>query len=173
MKHESNEKCKLDISDGIYTFENIFEMPYIPRELMDSIKKSDILLLPYTNFKGREEKFFPEETYKFYDYLIEKGKENGLDSEICISDDEYNELELHADVINIANIIVQWAVFPVLASMVANYLCEKIKQYNKTDINTKVNISVEKNGKSKTIHYEGTIENFESAMKSIDEHIFK
>ncbi|UJA30557.1 hypothetical protein [Clostridium sporogenes] len=173
MRHESNEKVKLDISDSFYTFEEILEMPYTPNEFLDSIKKSDVLLLPCTNFRDKEGYFFPEETYKFYDYLLEKGKENGLNIEICISNDEYNELELHADVINIAKIFVQWVVFPALTSMLASYLYEKLKHFNRNDINTKVDISVERNGKAKTIHYEGNIENFESAMKSIDEHIFK
>ena len=41
------------------------------------------------------------------------------------------------------------------------------------ETNTDVNVIVEKNGKSKMVHYQGSIENFEKTMKTIDETIFK
>lgn len=173
MKHESNEKSKINITNNPYTFKELLKMPYVPNEFLDSIKSSNILLLPHINFRDKEGYFFPEDTYKLYEYFLENGKPQGLNIEICISDDEYKELELHADVINIADIFVQWIAFPIATSMLGSYLYDKLKKFNRDDINAKVNISVEKDGESRTIHYEGRIENFENAMKSIDEHIFK
>lgn len=71
--------------------------------------------------------------------------------------------------------IVQWAVWPITTSIIAAYLYDKLKKSNKSpkETNTDVNVIVEKNEKSKMIHYQGSVENFEKTMKTIDETIFK
>ena len=43
----------------------------------------------------------------------------------------------------------------------------------KDETNTNVHIIVEKNGKSKKVDYEGSIDNFEKAMKTVEKTIFK
>lgn len=173
MRHEIKTEAKIDITNGSYTFEDIYNKPFTPKELIDKIKKADILFLPYEGFRGRNDFLFPEETYKLYSYFLEHAHNKGVSIDICISDEDYNELELHAEVINIPLLIVQWAVFPIVTSMIATFLYEKVRHYNRKDINTNVSITVEETGKSKLIRYEGSIENFERAMKSVDEHIFK
>lgn len=52
---------------------------------------------------------------------------------------------------------------------------DKVKSMNKekNETNTDVHIIVEKNGKSKKVDYEGSIENFEKAMQTIEKTIFK
>lgn len=74
-----------------------------------------------------------------------------------------------------ATLIVQYAILPIVTSMIASYLYDKVKSMNKgkSETNTNVHIIVEKNGKSKKIDYEGTIENFEDAMKTVEKTIFK
>lgn len=174
MKHESYEKSKIEITNGIL-FSEIYQKPYIPLNLIDKIKEADILLLPYEGFRGRTDYLFPEETYKVYEYLLDNIKDTELKLEICSSDEEYRELELHADVINIAHIIVNSTAYAIVIGIITNYLYDKLKDYNKkdVDVNANVNITVESKGKSKSISYEGSIENFERAMKSLDEHMFK
>ena len=95
--------------------------------------------------------------------------------DICISDEDFKKLELHADIVYIATMIVQWAVLPITTSIIAAYLYDKLNKSNKSpkETNTDVNVIVEKNGKSKMVHYQGSIENFEKTMKTIDETIFK
>lgn len=175
MKHESNETSKIEITDGKYTFSDIYQKDYTPHEIIDVIKQADILILPYEGFRDRSDYLFPEETFKLYDYIKGAIQVQGesLTVEICSSDEEYKELELHADVINIANIIVNSSVYAIVVGIITSYLYDKLKKYNKKDINTNVSITVETDGESKTIRYEGSIENFESAMKSVDEYIIK
>lgn len=173
MKHENNGKDKVEILEGIYTFDTIYKKPYIPENLIEEIKKSNVLLIPRENFRGKEGTFFPEETYILFTYLRENLKDKEINIEICTSDEEYQELELHSELVNIAEIIVESGLFSIITSMIAAYLYDLLKKHNRKDISTSVNITVEKKGKSKTVHYEGSIENFESAMKSVEEHIFK
>lgn len=173
LKHENNDEDKVEVLEGIYTFDTIYKKPYIPENLIEEIKKSNVLLIPRENFRGKKGTFFPEETYSLFTYLRENFKDKGINIEICTSDDDYQELELHSELVNIAEIIVESGLFSIVTSMIASYLYDILKKHNRKDIGTSVNITVEEKGKSKTVHYEGSIENFESAMKSVEEHIFK
>ena len=87
----------------------------------------------------------------------------------------FRSICLYADIVYVATLIVQYAVFPVVTGMIASYLYDKVKSMNKekNETNTDVHIIVEKNGKSKKVDYEGSIENFEKAMQTIEKTIFK
>lgn len=137
---------------------------------MENIKSADILLIPHEDFKGCKN-CFPEQTYRFYTFLKKETVKHNLSVDIGASDEEYKELELHGDVVNITEVLIQWTVFPVTTGMIAAYLYDIVKQ-RKRKMNACIKISVEKKGKTKTINFEGDIENFERAMKSIKENIF-
>ena len=81
-------------------------------------------------------------------------------------------MELHADIVYVATLVVQYTVLPIVTSMIASYLYDKVKSMNKEkdETNTNVHIIVEKNGKSKKVDYEGSIENFEKAMKTVEKN---
>lgn len=141
--------------------------------MIDTIKSSDILLMPYKDFREGYVALFPEETMKFFEYVKEECENKNLNADICISDEDYKEIELHSEVINISGILVQSWALPIITGIISSYLFKKLEQFNRKGVSTNVNITIEKNGESKTVHYEGSIENFEDAMKSINENIFK
>lgn len=174
MKHWINDSDTLEIQECELTFEEVYNKGYTPKEYLSEIKKANMLLLPEENFRERAGCFFPECTEEFFNY----SKDNKSDSiavDICVNDEDFQRIELHADLITVATLIVQWGVFPIVTSLIAAYLYDKIRKSNKSadDTNTEVNIVVENNKKSKKISYSGSIENFERAMKTIDETIFK
>lgn len=172
MLHESNEKSKILISDAAISFANVYKSSIFPPELLEKIKSADILLLPYADFRGYQNSLFPEQTYRFYTYLMKEAKKQSLSVDLAISDEDYKEIELHADVVNIADMLIQWVLFPVAINMISSYLYDLVQQ-RKKKINANIKITVEKNGKAKTVSFEGDIENFEKAMESLDETIFK
>lgn len=175
MKHETNKAGELQIIDGLYTFEEIYKKPYCPQDLIENIRKSTILFLPYEDFRDRNDFLFPEQTYELYSFFLENNNNPDMIVDICVSDSEYKELELHSNCINIPHLITQYALLPIVTSMIANFLYEKLRNNNRkaSEVSTNIKLTVEKTGKSKTINYEGSIENFEKAMNTIDEHIFK
>ena len=172
MKHESDIEKKIDVIDTELSFESIYKKEYMPKEYEEEIKSANILLIPNESFRDKQGLFFPECT----DELLNFMKENeNVKVDICISDEDFKKLELHADIVYIATMIVQWAVLPITTSIIAAYLYDKLNKSNKSpkETNTDVNVIVEKNGKSKMVHYQGSVENFEKTMKTIDETIFK
>lgn len=172
MLHESDEKLKVQISDATVSFNDVYQNSNLSSELLEKIKDADILLLPYEDFRGYKNCLFPEQTYQFYTHLLKEAVKRSLSVDIGVSDDDYKEIELHADVVNIAEVLIQWVLFPIVTGMISTYLYDLVKQ-RKKKMNANIKITVEKNGKAKTVSFEGDIENFERAMKSIDETIFK
>lgn len=172
MLHESNEKSKVRISDASVSFNDVYQNPNLSPELLEKIKAADILLLPYADFRGYKNCLFPEQTYQFFSHLTKEAEKQNLSVDIGVSDEDYKEIELHADVVNIADVLIQWVLFPVVTGMISAYLYDLVRQ-RKKKMNANIKITVEKDGKAKTVNYEGDIENFGRAMKSIDETIFK
>jgi len=137
---------------------------------LESIQNADILLLPHEDFKGHKN-CFPEQTSQFYSFLKKEAVKHDISVDIGASDEDYKELELHADVVNIAEILVQWTLFPIVTGILSTYLYDLVMQ-RKMKMYVNVKISVENKGKTMTIDFEGDIENFERTMKSIKENIF-
>lgn len=172
MLHESDLEQKINVTDVDINFESIYEKDYIPQKYIEEIKQANVLIIPNEGFRDKKGLFFPECTSEFYQFLKSKSE---IKTEICIDDDEFEKLELHADIVYVATLVVQYTVLPIVTSMIASYLYDKVKSMNKEkdETNINVHIIVEKNGKSKKVDYEGSIDNFEKAMKTVEKTIFK
>jgi len=170
MLHESEEKSKVEIYNARVGFEDVYHKDYLSPSLLESIQNADILLLPHEDFKGHKN-CFPEQTSQFYSFLKKEAVKHDISVDIGASDEDYKELELHADVVNIAEILVQWTLFPIVTGILSTYLYDLVMQ-RKMKMYVNVKISVENKGKTMTIDFEGDIENFERTMKSIKENIF-
>lgn len=169
MIHESNKVNSLVITESDLTFKNVYLKPYFPKDLQEDLKKANLLLLPYEGFKNSKDPVFPEQTMEFYKF-IKNYQSDELKGDICISDEDYAELELHADFINLANMIVTIGIFPIATGLIANYLYQKIQERNrKTDLKVKVNITIVDGDRSKSISYEGDAEKFEETIKASKE----
>lgn len=172
MLHESVETSKIQINEANISFDDVYQNPNLSPALLEKVKKADILLLPYADFRGYQNCLFPEQTYQFYSHLVKEAEKQSLSVDLAVSDEDYKEIELHADVVNIADVLVQWVLFPTLTGMISAYLYDLVRQ-RKKKMNANIKITVDKNGKAKAVSFEGDIGNFERAMKSIDETIFK
>ncbi|MED4785394.1 hypothetical protein P9654_12150 [Bacillus atrophaeus] len=169
MIHESDKVNQIVITESNINFETIHSKQYYPKEYDSEVKKANLLLLPYEGFNASTRNVFPEETMQFYKH-IKEFDDNNLISEICISDEEYSELELHADVVSIANMIIEIAILPIAVGLITNYLDRKI-QRRKTDLKIKVNMIVVDGEKSKSISYEGDADKFEQTIKAAENQL--
>ena len=169
MIHESNRVNDLVVTRSDVDFQEIYSKPYFPKDLEEDLKNANLLLLPYEGFKATTGPVFPEQTMEFYNFM-KKFDSNDLIGDICISDEDYAELELHAELITLASMIVKMAVLPLAINLVSNYLDRKIQERNhKTDLKVKVNITVVDGDKSKSISYEGDANKFEETLQSTKE----
>lgn len=174
MQHESFDNI-LKISDTDITFEQIYGKNYVPAEYLDEIKKANLLIIPNESFRNEGDILFPETTREFFDFIRESSGEE-IVADIAISDEDFQQIELHSAVIEVATIIVQWVVFPVATNMIATFLCDLVKKYHRKpeDTSAKVKIITEetKANRSKLITYEGPVFGIKDALDQAAKGLF-
>jgi hypothetical protein len=176
MLHESNEKNNVIIVDGGMAFDELYSKPYIVDEIKSEIITANALLVPHENFRDGYSLLFPETTNEFYSYLS-SNKPDGLNLNIAISDDDFNLIEMHSEVLNLPIMLVQWVALPLLTSLIAGFLHDWIKRRvnakNEHKANIKIMVEETKSKKVKTIQYQGDAESFSESMKDVVDKLFK
>ena len=144
-----------------------YEKPFFPKQYEQELKKANVLLIPFENARSGIEVAFPETTTEFLQFLKEQNDKE-LVSDIAIDDEHYQKLELHSAVITIATCIVQEVVWPIVASIIAAYIYDEVKKYHRTpnEMTAKLDVYVEKDGKTKRISYEGPASKVEDVLKT-------
>ena len=175
MKHELFDTV-LNVSDTDITFEEIYKKPYVPTEYMSEIKSANLLIIPHEGFRDEGDLLFPETTREFFEFLKEKSSDE-IVADIAISDDDFQRIELHSAVIEVAKIIVQWGVLPIATSMIAAFLYDLVQKYHRKpeETSAKVEIITEETStkKSKKITYKGPVSGVKDALDSAAQNLFK
>lgn len=174
MTHEINYK-KVQIIDSDLTFEKIYEKKYIPIEYLDEIKKANLLIVPNENFRKKGDVLFPETTREFFEYIQDHPNDE-IVADIAISDDNFQRIELHSAVIEVATIIVNVVVLPVAINMISNYLYDLIKKYHRKPEDTSARLKIiseeTKTKKTKIISYEGPVSEVKETLEIATKEIF-
>lgn len=174
MTHEINYK-KVQIIDSDLTFEKIYEKKYIPSEYLDEIKKANLLIVPNENFRKKGDVLFPETTREFFEYIQDHPNDK-IVADIAISDDNFQRIELHSAVIEVATIIVNVVVLPVAINMISNYLYDLIKKYHRKPEDTSARLKIiseeTKTKKTKIISYEGPVSEVKETLEIATKEIF-
>lgn len=174
MMHEISGKL-FDITATDITFEKIFNKPYIPQKYINDIKQANLLIIPDENYSGEKALIFPETTSEFFSYVRENSGPK-IKSDIAISDDEFQKLELHSAAITVATIIVQYVVLPIATGLITAFLYDLVKKHRRKeeDTSAEVNIIVEetKTKKSKKVTYKGPVSGVKDALDSISDNLF-
>ena len=174
MTHEINYK-KVQIIDSDLTFEKIYEKKYIPSEYLDEIKKANLLIVPNENFRKKGDVLFPETTREFFEYIQDHPNDE-IVADIAISDDNFQRIELHSAIIEVATIIVNVVVLPVAINMISNYLYDLIKKYHRKPEDTSARLKIiseeTKTKKTKIISYEGPVSEVKETLEIATKEIF-
>ncbi len=142
--------------------EKYIQSEYIKEEL----KKSDLILLPYENFRDQKGPLFPENFLNFYSYCKENFRD--FNTEICIEEDDYKEIVLHSNDLNLGKWLVGAIITPVIVNLISGYIENEIGA-DKLD-KTNIKIEIIENEGYKKISYEGDIENFKEIMEVFEKN---
>jgi hypothetical protein len=170
MNHEIKDD-QLQVTDDLTTIASLMKKEYYPKVFSGEIQASNVVLIPEENFRDLNYPVFPEQTMKFYDFLKDN-KSDKFKPTICIDDDGFCEIEMHADFITLSTIIILHVALPILTKLIASYLYDVLRR-RRVDLKVEISIIVEKEGKSKKIDYKGKAEDFEKCINVISEKIFK
>lgn len=164
MEHERAGKL-LEIDNSSISFNSELADTNIPTEVLNEIKQSNLLIIPYKQFRNKKGNFFPETTLEFIDYLRENSPES-VTPDIMASDEDFNKLELHSALITVASFIVTAVVLPVAVNLVSDFLHDLCKKHSRKpdEISAEVNIYVDMENKSTRITYKGPVAGIRDAL---------
>lgn len=173
MEHEFNGKL-VTIDDTDISFEAMYSKEYIPKEYMEDIKKANLLIIPNENFRGKGNLLFPETTPEFLDFLREDNNE--IIADIAIGDDNFQRIELHSAVIEVATIIVEYVVLPIAVGIVSSFLYDQVKKHRRTADDTTANVQIiveeTKRKKTKKIIYKGPVSEVKDTLDDACKDLF-
>ena len=132
-------------------------------ELRGLLNNANVILAP-ESFRDLDDLVFPTGTTEFYQFLQEHSPAD-LHVEIAADDQQYRELALHADLVRIAQVVTEFIVAPVTATLVASYLWAWLgSRFAETNVRTSIVVDMKR--KKYRIEYEGPAPAFESTVKN-------
>ncbi len=150
------------------TFEKVYESAFVPSD--PEIKKANVLLLPYKNFREGVEYCFTEYATEFFQYLVANTNEEII-ADIAIRDEQYYVIEMHALLLDIGMFIASNVVVSAVVNILSNFIYDKIRSLHEKEenVNVRVEIIVQNgNGTSKSIRYDGTASGFEEIKGTVE-----
>jgi hypothetical protein len=154
----------LKVSDATDTFISWAERELVPKSLKDRVRSTQILLIPDLERHPDHRPLFPVGTDSLFGYLQQRiGTEN---IELPISDSDYAEIALHADIKRLGIFLVKNVVLTLFLNVLANYVYDKVRPTHQDTI--VFSITVTDGAKSKNFQFSGDAEQFKKAATEIE-----
>jgi len=168
MRNNSKELFDVTITDTNENFETWINRKYVSDNTKNQLRDADILIVPNEGFRDSSFPVFPAHTEKIYSFL-KKELPPELRVDICIEDDDYKELSLHANLIILGVFVVTAIAVPTLVNLLSEYLKRKIFG-NKDEQKVKVSLTVvDDAGHSQNFTYEGSSSNLGTIIDKLKE----
>lgn len=144
----------------------------IPQEERNRVKTAKVVLLP-ANYPDAPHAF-ASDTEVFLAYCR---KHLGNDINICVTEDDFTQLEMNSAVLRIGVVLVKYVVLPLFLNVLANFVYDKIKnkpKENETEMECLAPPTVsfklivdDENGKTKEFSYEGPADDVKKVTDEI------
>lgn len=122
---------------------------------------AEVLIAPEEGFRDYPIPVFPRNTLEIFDFLKE-----GINVEVAIDDEQFQEVALNSRVHKIGKYIVNAAVLPVFFGLITNYIYDKLKHEDPKD-QVELEIVVDKDGKGSSIKFKGTTDELKKVKQDI------
>jgi hypothetical protein len=139
--------------------------PYITEGLHQQLLEANFLIVPNEGYGDRADLvYFPVGTERLFGFLRGSTQE-GLSVDICIEDEDYKEVALHADLMIIARFVVTSLVAPLAVKLIAEYIKDRIKGRQKEiEVRSKLVVNDSTTGRSVKLSYEGPATEYRDVM---------
>jgi hypothetical protein len=139
--------------------------PYITKELHQQLLKANFLIVPNEGYGDRADLvYFPVGTEQLFGFLRGSTLE-GLSVDICIEDEDYKEVALHADLMIVAGFVVTSLVAPLAVELIAEYIKDRAKRRQREiEVRSKLVVNDSTTGRSVKLSYEGPATEYRDVM---------
>ena len=135
--------------------------PYLSSELSEKIRQSNFLIVPWENFREKEA-VFPQFAEDLYQFLQERDAE-GIEYEICIDENQFQSVSLHADVMFLGILLFTTTIWPIATNVMAEFFIRKIYKPENTNIEVEV-VLQDPTGRAARITYKGPASEFSTVV---------
>lgn len=167
MKHETDKEASLTIDDTDESFEAWADRDYISDDLSNRLKSADVLIVPREGFRDVGGPVFPVKTAELFSHL-DQNLPDDIEVEICIEDEDYREVALHHELVEIGTIFLTDVSLPIVINLLSDYIKMKWGSLFE-DRGVRVILEVEDDSKSKSFTYEGKPEHFSDISEQVME----
>jgi len=146
------------------TLDDYIAKPYISENLRGQLKRAHMLIVPvpldvsiYTDAPV----VFARGTQELFSFLREHAPE-GFIADVCIADDDFQEIDQRSSLVEIGTIILQQGALPVALGLLTNYISSKFGR-RKTNIQIEIT-EIRPDGSSRRLRYKGPVDLFEARV---------
>ncbi len=165
----------LIVKDTTRSREEWMEIAGLPEDLKASVMAADVLIVP--SMMADSPKAFMVGTMDLYAIIK---SQLGDKMEICIADDDYEEIELNSRTLRLGRFLVKQVTLPLFLSVLGAYIYDRIKEPEPIDVKVELpayqqsatvsfTIAVEDSlGKKKEFQYEGPAADYKAVAAEIE-----
>lgn len=168
------------VKDVLVSRQEWIERTHLTDELAGAVMNADVLIVP-SNYVDRP-LAFPVTTMDFFALLKQH---MGDKVEICVNEDDYEEIELNSHTLRLPNLkVAGGAMLTIALNLISTYIYNKIDDSSQTPVTVNVEVTVPEYqkptemdfvievedsiaGKSKAFHYKGSAADFKDASEEI------
>lgn len=165
----------LKINDDTRSREEWMEIAGLPEKLKETVMDADVLIVP--SLLQNQPKAFMVGTMDLYAILkVQMGEK----MEICIADDDYEEIELNSRILRMGRFCVKQVALPLFLSVLGAYIYDRLKEPEPVEFTIELpeyqqpatvsfTIAVEDTlGKKKEFQYEGPAADYKQVAAEIE-----
>jgi hypothetical protein len=165
----------LKIKDSTRSREEWMEIAGLPEELKETVMDADVLIVP--SLIQNQPKAFMVGTMDLFAILK---AQMGDKMEICIADDDYEEIELNSRILRLGRFCVKQVALPLFLSVLGAYIYDRLKEPEPVEVTVELpkyqqpatvsfTIAVEDTlGKKKEFQYEGPAADYKQVAAEIE-----
>jgi hypothetical protein len=151
-----DKKEIFSVEESSVTFKKLIDDA--PAEIANTLNEKNVVILPS---HGHDDAYYAG-TLDTLDFL----NENGVNTDVYATDDEYKELGLHGAEIWLGTFIIQSVVVPIFCGVISSYIYDKLKA--KDDDNIALKFMIEsKEGKTTAVEFNGKVQNLSKAIDAV------
>ena len=143
-------------------FEYWRSRPYLRAETVGRLANANVLIVPYEDVPSASGPVFSNLAPDLLDF-IKVANPGGLIAEICIAEEDFQDLLLHGRLISLGKLAVAFGVAPLLINLLSNYVQKKLDGGQQATVRCEITV-VEAGGRATKIAYNGPAETFERLM---------
>lgn len=163
---EKISKGFIATEETLLDFEHWSTTELLPKEIRDSIRGAELVLLPDDGFRDYSGPVFPVGTEELFQFLRDR-LENRSAVEIAVEDANYKEVALHSEILRLAVVLVRKIAAQATIGLIVDYLKKRLgSRFKNAEVRSTmvIDLNTPTVRKALRVSYEGPADTFERVI---------